>query len=397
MSAVQCIERDSGIVRSKEGGVVVQDGNKPHIATDSIELWQQWNETTSKMWLQAMENSKEAVKGATVDPYSFYRSWMKNVNVVQEQVKGIPLVMNPRDMWNAWFSATMETWKKAAEIGGDPLGLTRQWLNLMENAQAQMLAGETLPTDPFTFFREWYNATSEQWSKTVEEAIGSEKFLAYSAPYLESYTSLTKTFRKASEEYFKKLQLPTVSDIARVAELIINLEEKIDKMEDALDTLEANSSNVARVDTVKEIERRLDTLATEATVANVEKRLDTLATSTKVEDIEKQLDTLATTATVVDLEKRFDCLATVTTVASLEKQLDNLATVTKVEDIEKQLDTLATSTKVEGLEKRLDQVESKLDQVLTLLEKIQVTETTQRKTQKKIVAHRAAHEVSLEG
>lgn len=238
--------------------VVVQDGNKHHVATDPIEIWQQWNETTSKLWLQAMENSKEVAKGAAVDPYGLYRSWMKNVTAVQEQLQAIPFTMHPTEMWNTWFSATTETWKKAAELGGDPLGLTTQWLKLMENAQAQLLAGETLPTDPFTFFRNWYNATNEQWSKTVEEAIGSEKFLAYSAPFLESYTSLTKTFRKASEEYFKQLQLPTVSDIARVAELVINLEEKVDQIGDTLDNLETQNNKVATIDSMRNIEQRLD-------------------------------------------------------------------------------------------------------------------------------------------
>jgi hypothetical protein len=337
--------------------VEVQDGNKNHVATDPMELWRQWNETTSKLWLQAMENSKETAKGTAVDPYSLYRSWIKNVNSIQEQTKSIPFAMNPREMWNTWFSATMEIWKKSAELGGDPLGLSTQWLKLMEKAQAQLLAGETLPADPFTFFRNWYNATNEQWSKTVEEALGSEKFLAYSAPFLESYTSLTKTFRKASEEYFKQLQLPTVSDIARVAELVIDLEEKIDQIADTFDTLEAKQEKAATADRVKGIEQRLDYLATADTVAGLEKRLGHVATTAAVEKLETRIDNLA------------------------KMSLENMTTVTKVGN----------------LEKRLDKVEGKLDKVLTLLEKIQATETSQRKTPKKNVAHQEAPEANLEG
>ena len=367
----------------------MQDENKSHVATDPMEIWRQWNETTSNLWLQAMENSKEAAKGTAVDPYALYRSWMKNVNTAQEQMKAIPLVMNPKEMWNAWFSATMDTWKKAAELGGDPLGLTTQWLKLMENAQAQLLAGETLPTDPFTFFRNWYNATSEQWSKAVEEAIGSEKFLAYSAPFLESYTSLTKTFRKASEEYFKQLQLPTVSDIARVAELVINLEEKVDQIEDTLDNLEAQNNQVATIDSVRNIEQRLDSLATAATVTGLEKRIDGLATTAMVAGLEKRLDYLATADTVASLEKRLGQVATVAAVEKLETRIDNLAKMS--------LENMATVTKVGNLEKRLDQVEGKLDKVLILLEKIQGTEVLQRKMPKKNVASQEASDVNLEG
>ncbi len=54
-------------------------------------------------------------------------------------------------------------------------------------------------------------------------------------PLLESYASFFKTFRRANEEFFQNLQLPTRSDIARIAELVIALEEKVDQIDDALD------------------------------------------------------------------------------------------------------------------------------------------------------------------
>src|SRR5579884_2165301 len=87
-------------------------------------------------------------------------------------------------------------------------------------------AKETFPLDPFTFFREWYNATSETWSKAAENVVGSDQFMEFNKRFLESYSTFYKTFRQANEEYFRNLQLPTRSDIARVAELIVALEEK---------------------------------------------------------------------------------------------------------------------------------------------------------------------------
>lgn len=90
-------------------------------------------------------------------------------------------------------------------------------------------------TDPSTFFREWYNATSEAWSKAAEEAVGSEQFMELNKRFLESYATFSKAWRLANEEYFRNLQLPTRSDITRVAELVVALEEKIDRIEDTLE------------------------------------------------------------------------------------------------------------------------------------------------------------------
>ncbi|MBE3557828.1 MAG: hypothetical protein IMW89_01195 [Ktedonobacteraceae bacterium] len=301
----------------------MSNGATPRSPTDPLELWQQWNERASRLWLQAIEGTKEVA----ADPYGLYRSWVKSVSDIQEQMKASPLVgRDLKDAWQLWLKTTLEIWRKAAEMGGDPLGLSKQWLKLMEEAQAKLLAGETFPIDPFTFFRQWYDATSEQWSKIVEQIISSDQFLTYTRPFLESYASLTRTFRQASEEYFKRLQLPTISDITRIAGLIVALEEKVDKTEDALENLEDMLAKAATMETVSMLGRRLDQVATAERVASLEKRLGQLATAASV--------------------------------ASLEKRLDQLA----------------TTERVASLEKRLDQVENKLDRVLNLLEKIEARE-----------------------
>ena len=251
------------------------DSQSSTASTDPIELWKRWNETTSKAWLNALQNSTEA----TTRSYSLYRSWVQgvdeSVSKVQQQINLNPLqMMNPTNAWKTWFDTTMEIWRKAADMGGDPLGLTRQWLTMMEEAQAKLLAGTPLQMDPFTLFKQWYDATSDAWSKAVEETISSEQFLEGTRPLLESYASITLAFRRANEEYFKRLQIPTTSDIANVAQLVINLEEKIDKTEDMLEGFEDSFTHIATVEAVSALEQRLDQVATTETVAGLEQRLN---------------------------------------------------------------------------------------------------------------------------
>ena len=128
-------------------------------------------------------------------------------------------------------------------------------------------AKETFPLDPFTFFREWYNATSETWSKAAESAVGSEQFMELNKRFLESYASFYKTFRQVNEEYLRNLQLPTRSDVARVAELVVALEEKIDRIEDTLEDSGAGQTLSATSETLKSLEDRLE---------RVESKLDSI-------------------------------------------------------------------------------------------------------------------------
>lgn len=342
------------------------DNQHSTVVTDPIELWKQWNETTSKAWMNVVQQSAEA----TTNSYGLYRSLMQgvgeNVNKLQEQANVNPFqMMNPDNAWKTWFDATMETWKKAAEMGGDPLGLTRQWLHMMEEAQAKLLAGTPLQTDPFTLFKQWYDASSEQWSQAVEKTISSKQFLESTRPLLESYASISVAFKHASEEYFKRLQLPTTTDIANVAQLVINLEEKIDTIEDAFESFQDAQAHTATFESVTHLELRLEKVATVESVAALEHQLNQVATNESVIALEQRLAQLATTESVVSLEQR----------------------ITQV----------ATNETVSGLEQRLNKVESKLDKVLAALEKLEqrpvsTGAATARKTQKKSESKPEVHE-----
>ena len=187
--------------------------------------------------------------------------------------------MDPRDFWRQWYEATTGALAKAAELEGDPLGITAQWLKVMEENRAKILAGGTTPADPHTFFKQWYEASSETWSKVVGDIVGEEKFVENASQIMESYTSHYMVTRRANEDYFRNLQLPTRSDLARVAEIIIALEEKVDRIDEAFDDIKDGSSQLATRDSLRDLEVRL---------GRVEKKLDTLSSVLeKLEAIEK--------------------------------------------------------------------------------------------------------------
>ena len=92
------------------------------------------------------------------------------------------------------------------------------------------------------------------WGTLLER----EEFLEPSSRFLQSYASFYKVFRRNSEEYLKNLQLPVRSDITRIAGLVVNLEEKVDRIEEVLEDFEYGYAEPATGESIKEVENRLD-------------------------------------------------------------------------------------------------------------------------------------------
>ena len=243
---------------------------------DPRDFWRQWSETSTKMW----SNMLNGGKGTFIDPYGLYQPWLKSLEAAREQVKNSSQgEIDPKEAWDQWYEATTRAGAKALEMGGDPLGITAQWLEMMEENRAKILAGGTIPADPFTFFKQWYDASSETWSKVVGNTIGDEKFVENASQFMESYTSYYMVTRRANENYFRNLQLPTRSDLARVAEMIVALEEKVDRVDEVFDDIEDGSSQLATRDSLTDLEDR---------VSRVEKKLDAVSSVLeKLEAVEK--------------------------------------------------------------------------------------------------------------
>lgn len=288
------------------------EGSKAQGPLNPMDFWKQWSENSMKMWTNVVEGEK----GTFVEPYGLYRQWLKSIEVAQEQMKaGTKETMDPTEFWKQWYEAATRAWAKAAEMGGDPLGLTAQWLKMMEENRAKIFAGGATTADPFTFFKQWYDASRETWAKIVGDIVGNEKFIEDASQLLESYTSYYTATRRANEDYFRNLQLPTRSDLARVAEIIIALEEKVDRIDDALDDIEDGKSQVATKDVIRELEERLSNVERKLdTISSVLEKLETVEKLAKsTEGIEKKLDRFidavaknearhSSTSTLVDVE-----------------------------------------------------------------------------------------------
>jgi pyruvate/2-oxoglutarate dehydrogenase complex dihydrolipoamide acyltransferase (E2) component len=95
-----------------------------------------------------------------------------------------------------------------------------------------------------------------------------------SSRFMQHYASFYKVFRRNSEEYLKSLQIPVRSDISRVAGLVVALEDKIDRLEEAFEDFEYGYAEPATAESVGNLENRIANL--EGRLEGVEGKIDRL-------------------------------------------------------------------------------------------------------------------------
>src|SRR5829696_6007255 len=228
-------------------------------AMDPAELWRRWLESGSRMWSEMAGGAQ----GDQVDPYGAYRRWFEGVRDVQERMIGAApesVAGNPgsRELWQRWFELSADSWKKSAELGQSAMEVLPRWMQMLDEARTNLLAGGAPPSDPLQLTTQWYNATSGPFSDFVGDVIEREEFIEPSSRFLQSYASFYKVFKRNSEEYLKNLQLPVRSDISRIAGLVVNLEEKVDRIEEVLEDFEYGYAEPATTESVKGLETRLE-------------------------------------------------------------------------------------------------------------------------------------------
>jgi BMFP domain-containing protein YqiC len=94
------------------------------------------------------------------------------------------------------------------------------------------------PSDPFELWRQIYETNERAWNAVLERTVNNPSFAESSSKVLETFLSAQKTVRENMRQYLEQINLPTREDIARLGELIVGLEEKIDQLDDRLARLE---------------------------------------------------------------------------------------------------------------------------------------------------------------
>ena len=100
--------------------------------------------------------------------------------------------------------------------------------------------------DPFTLWRQIYEVNEQAWNAALERGMANPSFAEASGKFMETFLAAQKTVRDNMRQYLETINVPTREDIARLGQLIVNLEEKIDQLDERLDGIEARLGSGAR-------------------------------------------------------------------------------------------------------------------------------------------------------
>ncbi len=196
------------------------------------------------------------------DHYELYRRWFDpSGDTWNEADEGTVSSAELRELWRRWFEAMAETSTETTkEENGFVGSIAPLWEEMAEDISQKMLSGETLPEDPLRFFVQWYNDTNERWSKAADELLRKGEVLESVSHSFETHARSYGKFRRTGEEGLNNFQIPTRSDVARVARLVVVVENKVDRIEEAFEEFIYGDSEPATAEAVGSLEERMDRL-----------------------------------------------------------------------------------------------------------------------------------------
>jgi exonuclease VII small subunit len=310
----------------------LSEENRNRAAMDPMELWRQWYETGTKMWSNVLGGKQENY----MDPYGLYRQWFSSLEDLQRRMTGsartsqsaspfvarmqnnpMMALMNPatamqgttttqapeeapataatmgtaeaQNLWKQWFEAVSDSWQKTSAFGTEAINLAPRWVEMLEQIRHNFLSAEGFPTDPLQFATRWYNATSGPLSEFVGDLLEHEDILEPSSKFLQHYASFYRVFRRDSEEYLKAISIPVRSDVARVAGLVVALEDKIDRLDEAFEDFEYGYAKPATAESLEAVGERIEGL--EQTLERIDGgAASAAATTDSVSGLENRLD-----------------------------------------------------------------------------------------------------------
>ena len=95
---------------------------------------------------------------------------------------------------------------------------------------------------------EWSKTTLEMWNQMLRLWMGSEAFVQGLGRGMESYLFMYSTFirvvRAYTEGVLRMMNIVPADETARIAEMVVNLENKFDRLTDEVDRLAAMSEQI---------------------------------------------------------------------------------------------------------------------------------------------------------
>lgn len=116
--------------------------------------------------------------------------------------------------------------------------------------------------DPFAVWKSIYAEMEPTLSQSMEKWLESDEYAAFSGQLLGVSLHMEHLMRKNAEQLLKTYNVPTKNDFARMMDLIIGLETKVDALEERLMQFERSTVNAPDIrEQLSLITGQLETIA----------------------------------------------------------------------------------------------------------------------------------------
>lgn len=112
--------------------------------------------------------------------------------------------------------------------------------------------------DPFEIWKSVYDKTEENLNGVIHETLKTEAFSEWLGQVQSGYLQYREHIQKTTDEYLKQINMPTREELTNIASLIINVEEKVEGLEQKIEEELLDDSLSAEVSKLKSNIFKLD-------------------------------------------------------------------------------------------------------------------------------------------
>jgi polyhydroxyalkanoic acid synthase PhaR subunit len=89
--------------------------------------------------------------------------------------------------------------------------------------------------DPVQMWKSWYDLVEKTWGKTIDDFIKTTEYASLVGEYQKWFFYSQEQYKKIMDQVLHENNLPSKEEIARIAQLVIQLEEKVEKLDERID------------------------------------------------------------------------------------------------------------------------------------------------------------------
>lgn len=158
------------------------------------------------------------------------------------------------EMWRKGLEESAQAWSRvlgqAPAAAPDPTAFWRPVVEQWVQAWARMLAQTPMSPEVAGQWKQFLDQSIEAWSRALGQAMNTEAFAQLLGRYLDQWLAASGPVRKAADQSVEAalqiLNVPSRSQLASLARQVVDLEDRLERIEDGVQAVLRRLDEVAR-------------------------------------------------------------------------------------------------------------------------------------------------------